>query len=228
MMLRQFWLTASPLGQVGYGALIWRACSSPGLPAGLAFSPASKANGTLYISRTLDSGGTLVPGSFEEQAHLARANIAAIAAASGCSPGHRAAVLRAPPRTHRPTDRDPRPGRPSGARRDQATVPSGRPRSAEPRRPGCVGRSGAWSRHAVARRIAWRALGDNSVRVSARITVPHAPARVARSGGPPTPVSETGSRRSSLLSASLAPGRHWDEARHSSADQRPPLAVGRC
>jgi 2-iminobutanoate/2-iminopropanoate deaminase len=67
---------------------IKRIGSGPGLPAGFPFSLASEENGILYISGmpALDADGTFVPGTFEEEADRAWANIAAIAAAGGCSP----------------------------------------------------------------------------------------------------------------------------------------------
>jgi 2-iminobutanoate/2-iminopropanoate deaminase len=59
----------------------------PGLPAGFPFSLASEANGTVYISGmpALGPDGTFVPGTFAEEADRAWANVAAIAAAAGCS-----------------------------------------------------------------------------------------------------------------------------------------------
>jgi 2-iminobutanoate/2-iminopropanoate deaminase len=64
---------------------IRRISSGPGLPAGFPFSLASEQDGTLYISGmpALDSGGNFVPGTFQEEADRAWANIAAIAAAGG-------------------------------------------------------------------------------------------------------------------------------------------------
>jgi 2-iminobutanoate/2-iminopropanoate deaminase len=66
---------------------IKRVSSGPGLPAGFPFSLASEANGILFISGmpALDAAGKFVPGTFEEEADRAWANIAAIAAASGYS-----------------------------------------------------------------------------------------------------------------------------------------------
>jgi 2-iminobutanoate/2-iminopropanoate deaminase len=66
---------------------IKRVSSGPGLPAGFPFSLASEANGILFISGmpALDAAGTFVPGTFEEEADRAWANIAAIAAAGGYS-----------------------------------------------------------------------------------------------------------------------------------------------
>ena len=66
---------------------IKRIGSGPGLPAGFPFSLASEANGILFISGTpaLDAAGKFVPGTFEEEADRAWANIAAIAAAGGYS-----------------------------------------------------------------------------------------------------------------------------------------------
>ncbi|HYV78774.1 MAG TPA: RidA family protein [Streptosporangiaceae bacterium] len=66
---------------------IKRVSSGPGLPAGFPFSLASEANGMLFISGmpALDAAGTFVPGTFEEEADRAWANIAAIAAAGGYS-----------------------------------------------------------------------------------------------------------------------------------------------
>jgi 2-iminobutanoate/2-iminopropanoate deaminase len=68
---------------------IKRIGSGPGLPAGFPFSLASEENGILYISGmpALDTGGTFVPGTFQEEADRAWANITAIAAAAGYSPG---------------------------------------------------------------------------------------------------------------------------------------------
>lgn len=68
---------------------IRRISSGPGLPAGFPFSLASEANGTLYISGmpALDADGKLVPGTFEEEADRAWANVTAIAAAGGCATG---------------------------------------------------------------------------------------------------------------------------------------------
>ena len=66
---------------------IKRVSSGPGLPAGFPFSLASEANGILFISGmpALDAAGKFVPGTFEEEADRAWANIAAIAAAGGYS-----------------------------------------------------------------------------------------------------------------------------------------------
>jgi 2-iminobutanoate/2-iminopropanoate deaminase len=66
---------------------ISRITAGPGLPAGFPFSLASEANGTLYISGmpALDSAGKFVPGTFDEEADRAWANILAIAAAGGYS-----------------------------------------------------------------------------------------------------------------------------------------------
>jgi 2-iminobutanoate/2-iminopropanoate deaminase len=59
--------------------------SGPGLPPGFPFSLASEENGILYISGmpALDADGKFVPGTFDEEADRAWANIAAIAAAGG-------------------------------------------------------------------------------------------------------------------------------------------------
>ena len=67
---------------------IKRISSGPGLPAGFPFSLASEENGILYISGmpALDADGKFVPGTFDEEADRAWANITAIAAAGGCSP----------------------------------------------------------------------------------------------------------------------------------------------
>jgi 2-iminobutanoate/2-iminopropanoate deaminase len=64
---------------------IKRVSSGPGLPAGFPFSLASEANGILFISGmpALDAAGKFAPGTFEEEADRAWANIAAIAAAAG-------------------------------------------------------------------------------------------------------------------------------------------------
>jgi 2-iminobutanoate/2-iminopropanoate deaminase len=64
---------------------IKRVSSGPGLPAGFPFSLASEANGILFISGmpALDAAGKFMPGTFEEEADRAWANIAAIAAAGG-------------------------------------------------------------------------------------------------------------------------------------------------
>jgi 2-iminobutanoate/2-iminopropanoate deaminase len=66
---------------------IKRVRSGPGLPAGFPFSLASEANGILFISGmpALDAAGKFMPGTFEEEADRAWANIAAIAAAGGYS-----------------------------------------------------------------------------------------------------------------------------------------------
>jgi 2-iminobutanoate/2-iminopropanoate deaminase len=68
---------------------IRRIGSGPGLPAGFPFSLASEANGILFISGmpALDAAGKFAPGTFEEEADRAWANIAAIAAAAGYSAG---------------------------------------------------------------------------------------------------------------------------------------------
>jgi 2-iminobutanoate/2-iminopropanoate deaminase len=68
---------------------IKRVSSGPGLPAGFPFSLASEANGILFISGmpALDAAGKFAPGTFEEEADRAWANIAAIAAAAGCTAG---------------------------------------------------------------------------------------------------------------------------------------------
>ena len=68
---------------------IKRVSSGPGLPPGFPFSLASEANGVLFISGmpALDAAGKFVPGTFEEEADRAWANIAAIAAAGGCTAG---------------------------------------------------------------------------------------------------------------------------------------------
>jgi 2-iminobutanoate/2-iminopropanoate deaminase len=64
---------------------IKRVSSGPGLPAGFPFSLASEANGILFISGmpALDAAGKFAPGTFEEEADRAWANIAAIATAGG-------------------------------------------------------------------------------------------------------------------------------------------------
>ena len=66
---------------------IKRVSSGPGLSAGFPFSLASEENGILFISGmpALDAAGKFVPGTFEEEADRAWANIAAIAAAGGCA-----------------------------------------------------------------------------------------------------------------------------------------------
>ena len=66
---------------------IKRVSSGPGLPPGFPFSLASEANGILFISGmpALDAAGKFAPGTFEEEADRAWANIAAIAAAGGCT-----------------------------------------------------------------------------------------------------------------------------------------------
>jgi len=68
---------------------IKRVSSGPGLPAGFPFSLASEANGILFISGmpALDAAGKFMPGTFEEEADRAWANIVAIAAAGGCAVG---------------------------------------------------------------------------------------------------------------------------------------------
>ncbi len=67
---------------------IKRISSCPGLPAGFPFSLASEQNGILYVSGmpALDADGKFVPGTFDEEADRAWANITAIAAAAGYSP----------------------------------------------------------------------------------------------------------------------------------------------
>jgi 2-iminobutanoate/2-iminopropanoate deaminase len=67
--------------------MIKRVSSGPGLPAGFPFSLASEANGILFISGmpALDAAGKFMPGTFEEEADRAWANIVAIAAAGGCA-----------------------------------------------------------------------------------------------------------------------------------------------
>jgi 2-iminobutanoate/2-iminopropanoate deaminase len=66
---------------------IKRVSSGPGLPEGFPFSLASEANGILFISGmpALDAAGKFAPGTFEEEADRAWANIAAIAAVGGYS-----------------------------------------------------------------------------------------------------------------------------------------------
>ena len=66
---------------------IRRISSGSGLPAGFPFSLASEANGILFISGmpALDAEGKFAPGTFEEEADRAWANIVSIAAARGCS-----------------------------------------------------------------------------------------------------------------------------------------------
>ena len=65
--------------------MIKRVSSGPGLPPGFPFSLASEANGILFISGmpALDAAGKFAPGTFEEEADRAWANIAAIATAGG-------------------------------------------------------------------------------------------------------------------------------------------------
>ena len=64
---------------------IKRVSSGPGLPPGFPFSLASEANGILFISGmpALDAAGKFAPGTFEEEADRAWANVAAIAEAGG-------------------------------------------------------------------------------------------------------------------------------------------------
>jgi 2-iminobutanoate/2-iminopropanoate deaminase len=64
---------------------IKRISSGPGLPPGFPFSLASEANGILFISGmpALDAAGKFAPGTFEEEADRAWANVAAIAEAGG-------------------------------------------------------------------------------------------------------------------------------------------------
>jgi 2-iminobutanoate/2-iminopropanoate deaminase len=71
------------------GMAIRRISSGAGLPAGFPFSLGSEANGTLYTSGmpALDQDGTFVPGSLEEEADRAWANIVAIAQAGGYRAG---------------------------------------------------------------------------------------------------------------------------------------------
>jgi 2-iminobutanoate/2-iminopropanoate deaminase len=68
---------------------IRRISSGPGLPAGFPFSLASEHDGTLYISGmpALGPDGKFMPGTFEEEADRAWANVLAIAAAGGCGNG---------------------------------------------------------------------------------------------------------------------------------------------
>ena len=68
---------------------IKRVSSGPGLPGGFPFSLASEANGILFISGmpALDAAGKFAPGTFEEEADRAWANIAAIATAAGYTAG---------------------------------------------------------------------------------------------------------------------------------------------
>jgi 2-iminobutanoate/2-iminopropanoate deaminase len=67
---------------------IRRISSGPGLPGGFPFSLATEYNGVLYISGmpSLDSEGKFAPGTFEDEADRAWANVVAIAAASGYYP----------------------------------------------------------------------------------------------------------------------------------------------
>ena len=64
---------------------IKRVSSGPGLPPGFPFSLASEANGILFISGmpALDAAGKFAPGTFQEEADRAWANVAAIAEAGG-------------------------------------------------------------------------------------------------------------------------------------------------
>ena len=68
---------------------IKRVSSGPGLPPGFPFSLASEANGILFISGmpALDAAGKFAPGTFEEEADRAWANVAAIAEAGGYTAG---------------------------------------------------------------------------------------------------------------------------------------------
>ena len=68
---------------------IKRVSSDPGLPPGFPFSLASEANGILFISGmpALDAAGKFAPGTFEEEADRAWANVAAIAEAGGYTAG---------------------------------------------------------------------------------------------------------------------------------------------
>ena len=68
---------------------IKRVSSGPGLPAGFPFSLACEANGILFISGmpALDAAGKFAPGTFEEEADRAWANVAAIAEAGGYTAG---------------------------------------------------------------------------------------------------------------------------------------------
>jgi 2-iminobutanoate/2-iminopropanoate deaminase len=67
---------------------IKRISSGSGLPAGFPFSLGSEESGTLYISGmpALDPDGNFVPGTFDEEADRAWANVIAIAAAAGYCP----------------------------------------------------------------------------------------------------------------------------------------------
>ena len=67
---------------------ITRISSGPQLPAGFPFSLASEEGGTVYISGmpAIDSDGTFRPGTFEQEADRAWANVVAIADAAGCTP----------------------------------------------------------------------------------------------------------------------------------------------
>jgi 2-iminobutanoate/2-iminopropanoate deaminase len=62
-----------------------RISSGPGLPPGFPFSLAGEANGILFISGmpALDAAGKFAPGTFDEEADRAWANVAAIAEAAG-------------------------------------------------------------------------------------------------------------------------------------------------
>src|SRR5438046_4120456 len=73
---------------------IRRISAGPGLPTGFPFSLASEANGILFISGmpALDAAGKFAPGTFEEEADRAWANIAAIAAPAGYTAGERVHV----------------------------------------------------------------------------------------------------------------------------------------
>jgi 2-iminobutanoate/2-iminopropanoate deaminase len=64
---------------------IKRISAGPGLPSGFPFSLGSEHNGTLYISGmpAIDADGKFMPGTFEEEADRAWANVLAIAAAGG-------------------------------------------------------------------------------------------------------------------------------------------------
>jgi 2-iminobutanoate/2-iminopropanoate deaminase len=66
---------------------IRRIGSGPGLPGGFPFSLGSEGGGTFHISGmpALDSTGKFVPGTFEEEADRAWANVVAIAVAGGYS-----------------------------------------------------------------------------------------------------------------------------------------------
>jgi 2-iminobutanoate/2-iminopropanoate deaminase len=73
--------------QGGHVVTIRRISSGPELPGGFPFSLASEHSGVLFISGmpSLDSEGKFAPGTLEQEADRAWANVVAIAATGGYS-----------------------------------------------------------------------------------------------------------------------------------------------